>query len=74
MYSSNQIHYLQENTKRYGPKAYNNIEYYELPYWIKNLIKDKVIYVAKTFINIFQVTKLKWKNGFGTCNPLQWNS
>lgn len=25
MYSSNQIHYIQENKKRYGPKAYNNL-------------------------------------------------
>ena len=71
MNSSNQIHYMQENTKIYGPNAYDNLE---LLYWIKNLIKDKVIYVAKTFIKIFQVTKLKWKNCFGTCNPLQWNS
>ena len=26
MYSSNQIHCIQENTKIYGPKAYNNLE------------------------------------------------
>ena len=52
MYSSNQIHCIQENTKIYGPKAYNNLELFML-------IKDEVIYVAKTFINIFQVTKLK---------------
>ena len=44
---------MQENTKIYGPKVYNNLEL------IENLIKDKVIYVAKTFIKIFQVTKLK---------------
>ena len=28
MYSSNQIHYMQENTKIYGPNAYYDIKCY----------------------------------------------